>query len=74
MRVFGKMISSMVRVLRFGRKVVVMKVNTHLERRKALGSMSGLMAQFMKDSGLIIELVERGYICGRMGGSITEHG
>ena len=74
MRATGKMINSMAKVLNLGMKVLSMKEYTSWERKKVKENTLGLMAQYMRVNGLIIELMEVESTYGRMEESIMVNG
>lgn len=74
MRAIGKMINSMAKVLNLGMKVLSMKEYTSWGRKKAKENTLGLMAQYMRVNGLIIELMEVESTYGRMEESIMVNG
>jgi hypothetical protein len=70
----GKTTNSMAKVLRFGKRVLSMRVTTTWVGNRVKESTSGWMAQCMKETGLTTESVGMECTCGKMGGSSMDSG
>lgn len=74
MKVIGRMINNMVKVLRHGMRDPDMKELMRTAKKKALENINGQMVQFMKENGWIIKYLAKVFIFGKMEGDSMENG